>query len=67
MSSPAKYKVKPLPVERRAYKVSEYCQAYGVSRAMAYKLMACGKLKFFEVGSDRRIPVEAAEALENQA
>ena len=49
--------------ERRAYRVNEFCQAYRVSRDTAYKLMRSGKLKYFSVGTERRISVEAAEAL----
>ena len=51
------------PAERRAYRVNEFCQAYRVSRDTAYKLMRSGKLKYFSVGTERRISVEAAEAL----
>jgi len=51
------------PAERRAYRVNEFCQAYRVSRDTAYKLMRSGKPKYFSVGPDRRISVEAAEAL----
>ena len=34
-----------------------------MSRATAYKLMSAGKLKYFTIGKERRIAVEAAEAL----
>jgi excisionase family DNA binding protein len=51
------------PAERRAYRVNEFCQAYRVSRDTAYKLMRSGKLKYFSVGTERRISVEAAQAL----
>ena len=51
------------PAERRAYRVNEFCQAYRVSRDTAYKLMRNGKLKYFSIGTERRISVEAAEAL----
>ena len=51
------------PAERRAYRVNEFCQAYRVSRDTAYKLMRSGKLKYFSVGTERRISVEAARAL----
>jgi predicted site-specific integrase-resolvase len=53
----------PQPAERRAYRVNEFCEAYRMSRATAYKLMKIGKLRYFSVASERRIPVEAAEAL----
>ena len=51
------------PAERRAYRVNEFCQAYRVSRDTAYKLMRNGKLQYFSIGTERRISVEAAEAL----
>ena len=51
------------PAERRAYRVNEFCQAYRVSRDTAYRLMRNGKLKYFSIGTERRISVEAAEAL----
>jgi excisionase family DNA binding protein len=51
------------PAERRAYRVNEFCQAYRVSRDTAYKLMRSAKLKYFSVGTERRISVEAAQAL----
>ena len=51
------------PAERRAYRVNEFCQSYRVSRDTAYKLMRNGKLKYFSIGTERRISVEAAEAL----
>jgi hypothetical protein len=55
----------PQPAERRAYRISEFCEAYRMSRATAYKLMKIGQLRYFSVASERRIPVEAAEALAN--
>jgi hypothetical protein len=60
-----KPRLHPQPAERRAYRVNEFCDAYRVSRATAYKLMKIGKLRWFPVASERRIPVEAAEALAN--
>ncbi len=53
------------PAERRAYRVKEFCSAYRVSRALAYVLMNQGKLRYFMVGSERRISVEAAEEFAN--
>jgi excisionase family DNA binding protein len=49
--------------ERRALRVNEFCQLYGLSRATAYKLMAAGKLRTVLVGGRRLVPVDAAEAL----
>jgi predicted site-specific integrase-resolvase len=51
------------PTERRAYRVNEFCEAYRLSRVTAYELMKAGRLKYFYIASERRIPVEAAEAL----
>ena len=51
------------PLERRAYRVNELCEAFRISRATAYKLMSAGRLKYFTIGKERRIAVEAAEAL----
>ena len=54
-------KLSPQNVARTA--LNEFCEAYRVSRDTAYKLMRSGKLKYFSVGTERRISVEAAEAL----
>jgi predicted site-specific integrase-resolvase len=51
------------PVERRGYNVSEWCEAFGRSRATAYKLMNDGRLKYADIGGRRFIPNEAAEEL----
>ena len=53
------------PVERRAYRVAEFCAAYGVSRSTVYKLQAEGKLRTVLIAGRRLVPVEAAEALLN--
>jgi predicted site-specific integrase-resolvase len=51
------------PVSRRGYNVTEWCEAFGRSRATAYKLMESGKLRYVDIGGRRFIPNEAAEAL----
>jgi Helix-turn-helix domain len=56
-------KPEPTLVARRAYTVNEFCSAYRVSRNTAYELMKNGRLKYFLLNAERRIPVEAAEAL----
>lgn len=58
-----KPRLTPQPAERRAYTIREFCQAYRISRQTAYVMMRSGRLRYFNIGSDRRIPVEAAEAL----
>ncbi len=49
--------------ERRAYRVGEFCEQFGLSRESAYSLMRGGKLKFVVVAGRRLIPAESAEAL----
>jgi excisionase family DNA binding protein len=51
------------PEEKRAFRVDEYCAAYGLSRTTVYKLMKLGKLRTVKVGGRRLIPKEVAEAL----
>jgi len=48
---------------RRAYRIDEFCRAFGLSRSTVYTLMDAGKLASVKVGRRRLIPVEAAEAL----
>ena len=47
--------------ETKAYRVGDFCRAYGVSRSFAYQQMKLGVLEFVQVGRMRLIPVEAAE------
>jgi len=55
---------RPAPViGRRALRIKEFCEAYGVSRTSVYRLMDQGKLRTVLVLGRRLIPVEAAEAL----
>jgi excisionase family DNA binding protein len=51
------------PADKRALRIKEFCEAYGLSRSTAYKLMAQGKLRTVRVGGRRLIPTDAAEAL----
>ena len=53
--------------ERRALRINEFCEAYGLSRSTAYKLIKEGKLRAVLIGGRRVIPVEAAEALLTEA
>lgn len=48
---------------RRALRVNEFCESYGVSRSTAYRLITEGKLKTVKVGNCRLVPVDSAEAL----
>jgi excisionase family DNA binding protein len=47
--------------ERSALSVDEFCQAVGVKRTTAFKLLASGELASFTVGSRRLIPRAALE------
>jgi excisionase family DNA binding protein len=47
----------------RAYRVADFCRAFGLSRSSVYKLMGEGQLTTVKVGGRRLIPAEAAEAL----
>jgi excisionase family DNA binding protein len=51
----------PVRVERRAYRLAEYCAAVGISRSMAYVMMADGRLPFFSIGRRRHIPADFVE------
>jgi excisionase family DNA binding protein len=50
-------------VSRRALRIQEFCEQYGVSRSFAYKLIEAGTLKTVCIGRRRLIPLDAAEAL----
>ena len=47
----------------RAYRVLDFCQAFGVSRSTVYNLMKEGKLKTVRIAGRRLIPADAGEAL----
>jgi len=51
----------------RAYRVLDFCKAFGVSRSTAYNLMASGKLRSVRVAGRRLIPADDAEALLREA
>lgn len=53
----------PQPPNPRAYRVRDFCQAFGVSRSTVYNLMADGRLKTVLIAGRRLIPADAAEAL----
>ena len=48
---------------RRALRVREYCQIYGVGRSRAFLQIASGELHSIKVGKTRLIPVDAAEEM----
>ena len=49
--------------EKRAYRVNEFCAAYGLSRTSTYALIGSGKLRSVVVAGRRLIHKDAAEAL----
>ena len=51
------------PNAPRAYRVLDFCKAFGVSRSTAYNLINDGKLRSVLVAGRRLIPADAAEAL----
>jgi excisionase family DNA binding protein len=53
----------PPPVERRGYRVAEFCVAFCCSRDTAYQMMRDGRLRYVDLGGRRFIPIEAAEEL----
>jgi excisionase family DNA binding protein len=50
-------------LELRAYRINDFCRAYGFSRTTVYKLIAAGTLRTVLVGGRRLVPRDAAEAL----
>ena len=49
--------------EKRAYRINEFCAAYGLGRTKTYDLIRTGKLRTIMVGGRRLIHKDAAEAL----
>jgi excisionase family DNA binding protein len=54
---------KSIRESRRALRIREFCEQYGLSRSYVYKLIALGKLKTICVGRRRLVPVDEAERL----
>ena len=50
----------PIPLERKAYRVHRFCDAYDVGRTTVYKEMDAGRLPFVKVGRIRLIPADGA-------
>ena len=48
---------------KRAYRVLEACNDFGLGRSNIYKLIKDGKLRTVKVGGRRLIPAESLEAL----
>ena len=51
------------PIKPRAYRVNDFCQAYGFGRTKVYEMIKSGELKSIRVGGCRLIPADEAEAL----
>ena len=49
--------------EKRAFRIDEFCAAYGLGRTKTYDLIKTGKLRTVLVGGRRLVPRDAAEAL----
>jgi excisionase family DNA binding protein len=49
--------------DRRALRVKDFCELYGVGRSTVYTLMRDGKLPDIKIGGRRVIPRAAAELL----
>ena len=49
--------------DRRAYRINDFCRAFGLGRTAAYKLIRDGKLSSVVIGGRRLIPADQAEAL----
>lgn len=51
-----------MKMNRRAYSIDEFGDAYGPKRSLTYKLLNEGKLKAVKVGKKRLILADDAEA-----
>ena len=49
--------------ERRAYRIKDFCSAYGISRTSTYEMIKSGELSSVKVAGRRLIPADVAEAL----
>jgi excisionase family DNA binding protein len=54
------------PVPRAAYQISEFLEAFGVSRSHLYNLIRDGKIRSVCIGGRRLIPVEEGQRLLEQ-
>jgi excisionase family DNA binding protein len=50
-------------VERKGYRVNDFCEAVGIGRSKTYALIRAGKLRSVRIGGRRIIPSEEAESL----
>ena len=54
---------KHAPIEKRAYRIDEFCSAYGLGRTKVYELIKCGKLRTVLVDGRRLVLRDADDAL----
>ena len=54
---------KHVQIEKRAYRIDEFCAAYGLGRTKVYELIKSGKLRTVLVDGRRLVPRDAGEAL----
>jgi excisionase family DNA binding protein len=52
-----------LQIEKRAYRIDEFCAAFGLGRTKVYQLIKSGKLRSVLIDGRRLVPRDAAEAL----
>ena len=50
-------------VEKRAYRINDFCSAYGLGRTKVYELIKSGKLRTVLVDGRRLVPRDAGDAL----
>ncbi len=50
-------------VQKRAYRIKEFCEAFGIGRTTVYTMMKAGKLRTVKIGGSRLIAADEAEAL----
>ena len=54
---------KHVQIEKRAYRIDEFCAAYGLGRTKVYELIKSGKLRTVLVDGRRLVPRDAGDAL----
>jgi predicted DNA-binding transcriptional regulator AlpA len=51
------------PIGKRAFRINEFCAAYGIGRTKTYDLIKQQKLRTVLVGGRRLVHIDDAEAL----
>jgi excisionase family DNA binding protein len=54
---------RPVEVVKRAYRIDEFCAAFGLGRTKVYELIKSGRLRTVLIDGRRLVPTEAGEAL----